>query len=147
MTDIIDIKEKYNRGELDSIKEQLFHFICMNYNELFSFIEKEKKIWGKSIELFTSLRLFILDRRTIDFKSEMLSQVNEIHREIESKGCGCDPEGAKKAKSDWLAHHAASWRAHRILEIIYVLNKNRPYFLEVLNNPSKFYSSQKIKNA
>ncbi|MBL8026625.1 MAG: hypothetical protein JNL74_09450 [Fibrobacteres bacterium] len=140
MTDIDSIKEKYERGELDSIKNQLLHFICLHYNDFTSFIEKEKSIWGKPVELFTSLRLFILDRKTIDFKSEMLSQVDEINREIEAKGCGCDPAMAKTIKADWLRLHAASWRAHRILEIIYVLNRNRAYFLEVLDNPSRHHS-------
>jgi hypothetical protein len=136
MTDIIDIQQKYDRGELSSIKEQLVHFICINYSDFFSFVEKEKRVWGKPVEIFTALRLFILDRKTIDFKSEMLSQVSEINREIELKGCGCDPEQTKKVKEDWLKLHAASWRAHRILEIIYVLNRNRSFFLDLLNNPT-----------
>ncbi len=134
MTDLALIKERYDKGELEPIKLQLKHFICMNFNDFQFFLKKEQSIWGKPVELFTALRLYILDKKTIDFRSEMISQVNEINKELEVKGCSCNPEEAKKVKDEWLKVHAPAWRANRILEIIYVLNRNKNFFSELLKS-------------
>lgn len=132
MHDIDRIKDKHEAGELEEIKGQLVHFLEQNRDSFWKFREREMKVWQKEINPFVCLKLFILEKKTIDFKSEMLSQVNEIRREVESRGQGLSPDEVNRIKEEWTRKNAASWRAHRILEVIYVINENRELFLRVL---------------
>jgi len=132
MREIDLIKEKHERGELDNIKFQLAAFVQKSRDNFFRFQERENKAWQKEIDLFTCLKLFILEKKTIDFQSEMQSQILEINsyvRQERQKDTQCD-EG--ELKRSWTASRAASWRGHRILEIIFVLNQNRKQFLELI---------------
>jgi hypothetical protein len=133
MQDLKLIKDKYNSGELEEIKGQLVHFLRQNRDAFWKFREREMKIWQKDINPFICLKLFILEKKTIDFKSEMLSQIDAIRREVESRGQGLSPTEVNRIKEEWTRNNAASWRAHRILEIIYILNQNREMFLQVLS--------------
>jgi len=132
MRDIDKVKEKHLAGDLDEIKSQLEVFLSQNRDEFWRFREREMKLWQKDINPFVCLKLFILEKKTINFKSEMLSQIDEIRHEVESRGQGLSPEEVNRIKEDWAKKNAASWRAHRILEIIYVLNENRELYLRVL---------------
>ncbi len=132
MQDLELIRKRHASGELDNIKEQLINFLSINRDEFWKFRENEIRVWKKDINPFVCLKLFILEKKTIDFKSEMISQVNEIRRDIESRGQGLSAAEVAKIKEEWTLKNAASWRAHRILEIIYILNSNRETFLRIL---------------
>jgi hypothetical protein len=132
MRDIDKIKEKMKAGELEDVKIQLANFLSQQRDIFWKFREREMKLWQKDINPFVCLKLFILEKKTIDFKSEMMSQIEEIRREVESRGQGLGPDQVAKIKEDWAKKNAASWRAHRILEVIYVLNENREFFLRIL---------------
>jgi hypothetical protein len=132
MREIDKIKEKHSAGELEDIRLQLENFLSQNRDAFWQFREREMKLWQKDINPFVCLKLFILEKKTINFRSEMLSQIEEMRHEVASRGHGLSPEQVNGIKEEWARKHAASWRAHRILEIIYVLNENRELFLRVL---------------
>lgn len=136
MNDLENIRKRYDAGDLDPIKQQLIHFICLHRGEFFDFLEKEERTWRKKIDLFVALRIFILDKRTLDFRADLASQSEDMRRDLDVRACGCDAETLQRMKTEWVRTHAGHWRANRVLEIIFVLNRNRDFFLKFLEDPS-----------
>ena len=128
------IREKHSNGSsfTEEIKNQLVSCLQRNKKEFFEFWDKEKKAWQKDIDAFTALKLFFLEKKTIDVRAEMFSQIEEMSKELDRR-LKADPNAdPNQIKLEWTRKNAASWRAHRILEIIYVLNDNREMFLGMI---------------
>ena len=134
MQDLKAIREKHDSGELDEIKRQLVQFMCANREDFFRFREREIRAWQKDIDPFICLKLFILEKKTIDFRSEMKSQVEEIQKEVQRQLETDATANPQTIKQEWTKQHAASWRAHRIMEVIYVLNENKDFFLSTISD-------------
>ncbi|MFH0919303.1 MAG: hypothetical protein V1913_02990 [Fibrobacterota bacterium] len=133
MHDLNALKAKHDAGELEEIKQQLKQFICANRADFFRFREREIRSWRKEIDLFICLKLFILEKKTIDFRSEMQSQIAEIEREVQRRLQTDACANPQAIKQEWTKRNAASWRAHRIMELIFVLNADRELFLNLVS--------------
>ena len=132
MGEIDQIKEKHQKGLLETIKFQLAAFVQKNREDFHRFRKREIKAWQKEIDLFTCLKLFILEKKTIDFHSEMQSQIQEINSFVQTEQEKDAKRDVKELRKNWTASRAASWRGHRILEIIFVLTQNKDQFLDLI---------------
>jgi hypothetical protein len=133
MREIDHIRVKHQQGFLDGIKAQLEEFLKRNRDDFLKFREREIRAWGKDIDLLNSLKLYILAKKTIDPRSEILSQIREINRHVDIHKKQNTGICESQLRQDWTVRHAASWRAHRTLEIIYILTQYQDRFLEIVS--------------
>ncbi len=121
-----ELKQEYAEGRLDGIKECLELFIRRYKEPIKKFSEQHKL----SIDL--GLRCYIILGRTIDTRKENLDQLEEIKKELwyrrEEKSDL--PESA--IIKDWTEKHAAGWRDHRVMQIIYVYLQDKERYLALL---------------
>lgn len=133
MEEIRLIQEQHKNGGLDKLRPQLCDFLISHREDFRSFRDRETLAWGKTIEPFTCLKLYILEKKTINFQSDMQSQIAALRRALSDEARRNQALDIAQFKQEWTQANAASWRARRILEIIFVLNQDRNYFLSLLS--------------
>ncbi|OGJ86496.1 MAG: hypothetical protein A2487_18705 [Candidatus Raymondbacteria bacterium RifOxyC12_full_50_8] len=126
------IRQRHQEGLSGEIKNQLVACLQKNIDEFAAFFKDEKKAWQKEIDVFTALKLYFLQKKTINVREEMNSQIEEMSKEIERRTKADPRADSNQIKLEWTKQNAAHWRAHRILEIIYVLNENRNLFMNMV---------------
>ncbi len=128
MNELDLIKQKYNRGELDSLKLQIQNFLRKNRDKIAVFQKQQSNIWKRTFSVEDAIKYFILHHKTIDMIAEMREQVHKIEEDISQKKPFSLLEEAR-IKADWIRENAGVWRDNRVLEILYVFNKNPEIFL------------------
>lgn len=134
MTEFDELKQEYASGRLDHIKRDLESFIKKNDLEIVRFVQNLNSKMHHKISTDQGLRWYLLLSQTINTASESKDQIEEIQKEIWYR---CE-EGVKKPRDeiakDWIAKHAAGWRDHRILQIIYAYAQESEKYLKLLEN-------------
>jgi hypothetical protein len=132
MAELDELEQEYLDGKLDHIKSDLEAFVKKNDMEIQRFIQKLNSKMHHKISIDQGLRWYLVLSQTINTTSESKDQIEEIQREIWYR---CE-EGTKKPKDeiamDWIAKHAAGWRDHRILQVIYVYMQEKEKYLALL---------------
>ncbi len=139
MDELEKIKSSYAKGELAPILKQLEVFISCHKEQILSFKIQEESKWKRSLDLATTVKLFILHVRSIDSRAEMLDQIEEINKTIGNKY----EEDIQKQNSccfEWVQKYAPIWRAFRVLAIIYVFDQNREKLISILNSDHSLIS-------
>ena len=120
MSEIDDIRKQYEAGQLDSIKEDLGHFICAHRTKIQEYRAQQE---GKGLSLpdDAAIKFYLLRYRSINPQREIREQLEEIQKEKWIRGIltGCAPDGQAVA-AEWARVHSAAWRQHRVTTIVYV---------------------------
>ena len=134
MTEIDEIRSKYESGQLDHIKADLERFIIAHAEEIEQYKRDQIERGLDPIADDTAIKFFIIQNRSINPEREILEQVAEIEREkwIQGVKTGCAPD-AQAVCQEWANKHSAGWRQHRVTIIVYVFEREKERFLRVLH--------------
>lgn len=132
MSDIDDIRQQYESGKLDSIKEDLGLFICTHRTKILGYrAEQEEK--GLTLPDEAAIKFYITRYRSINPQREIKEQLEEIQKEKWIRGIltGRAPDGQEVAL-EWARTHSAAWRQHRVTTIIYVFEQEKERYCAML---------------
>jgi hypothetical protein len=134
MSELDEIREKYESGKLDSIKEDLERFLDAHRLEIAA-CRAEQELRGVPVDLESAVKLFILRHRSINPARDISEQLEEILKEKWIRGIrtGCAPD-AQKVALEWAQCHSAGWRQHRLTTIVYVFERDKQRYLGILKH-------------
>lgn len=138
MTEIDEIRSKYESGQLDYIKADLERFICAHAREIEQYKRDQIERGLPPITDDTAIKFFIIQNRSINPEREILEQVAEIEREkwIQGVKTGSAPD-PQAVCQEWASKHSAGWRQHRVTIIVYVFEREKDRFLRVLHENAR----------
>ncbi|MBI4565735.1 MAG: hypothetical protein HY716_13670 [Planctomycetes bacterium] len=133
MTELEEIRAKYDAGQLDYLKTDLERFIAVHATEIEHYKRQQLDQGSNAASDETAIKFFIIRYRSINPAQEIIDQVAEIEREKWIRGVesGCAPD-ANAVALDWARNHSAGWRAHRVTSIIYVFEREKERYLRLL---------------
>ncbi|HZE99903.1 MAG TPA: hypothetical protein VE981_23045 [Planctomycetota bacterium] len=132
MSELDEIRRQYDSGELNSIKEDLGHFICLHRSRILDYrAEQEGK--GLSLPDDAAIKFYLLRYRSINPAREIREQLEEIQKEKWIRGVlsGCPPDSQEVAL-EWARTHSAAWRQHRVTTIVYVFEQEKARYCAML---------------
>ncbi|HVR86933.1 MAG TPA: hypothetical protein VMU54_21600 [Planctomycetota bacterium] len=132
MSELDDIRKQYESGQLDSIKEDLKHFIFLHRTKILAYrAEQESK--GLSLPDDAAIKFYLLRYRSINPQREIREQLEEIQKEKWIRGVltGCAPD-AQQVALEWARTHSAAWRQHRVTTIVYVFEQEKERYCAIL---------------
>ena len=94
MSELDNIREQYESGKLDSIKEDLGRFIISHRGKILDYrTEQEGK--GLTLPEDAAIKFYLLRYRSINPQREIKEQLEEIQKEKWIRGVltGCAPDG------------------------------------------------------
>jgi hypothetical protein len=133
ITEIDDIKRKYDAGLLDSLKADLETFIIRHRGDIAA-VRAEEESRGVPFSDEAAIKIYILRHRSINPQKDIQEQLGEIQKETWIRGVqtGCPPNPQEVAL-DWARVHSAAWRSHRLTTIIYVFERERERYVKLLH--------------
>jgi hypothetical protein len=135
MAEIEELKTEWEKGRLASIARDLLEFVRNHRADIVEYREKHlKKLRGVRVSDDLALKQYILQVRSISPQGEIKDQLKEIEQEIWYRG---ENEGGQVNRQDvareWCMRHAPGWRDHRVMAIVFVLDKMKDELLAILN--------------
>jgi len=132
VSELDDIRRQYESGQLDSIKEDLKHFICLHRQKILAY-RAEQETKGLSLPDDAAIKFYLLRYRSINPQREIREQLEEIQREKWIRGVltGCAPDDQQVAL-EWARTHSAAWRQHRVTTIVYVFEQEKENYCSML---------------
>ena len=133
MSEIDEIRRKYEAGQLESIKEDLERFLVAHRAEIAAYRAGEERK-GLALTDESAIKLFILHHRSINPQKEIREQLEEIQKEkwIQGVRAGCPPD-AQEVALEWARRYSAGWRSHRITTIVYVFERDKERYCTLLS--------------
>ena len=132
MSELENIRQRYESGQLDSIKEDLGRFIVAHRSRIQEYrVELESK--GLSLTDEATIKFYLLRYRSINPGREIREQLEEIQKEKWIRGVrqGCPPDEQEVAL-EWARTHSAAWREHRVTTIVYVFEQEKDRYCAML---------------
>ena len=131
MSELDDIRQQYESGQLDSIKEDLKKFLCLHRTKILAYRDEQQ---GKGLNLpdDAAIKFYLLRYRSINPGREIREQLEEIQKEKWIRGVqqGCAPDD-DQVFFEWSRTHGAGWRAHRVTTIIYVFDREKQRYVDI----------------
>ncbi len=133
MTEIEEIRRKYETGGLEEIRADLERFIRAHRGEILRLREENVARRLPPLNEETAIKLFILRHRSINPRREIEEQLQEIHREKWIRGVqlGRAPDPDQVAV-EWARQYSAGWRSHRVLSIVYAFEREKDRYTHLL---------------
>jgi len=132
VSELDDIRQQYESGQLYSIKQDLGHFICLHRPKILAYRAEQE---GKGLNLTddSAIKFYLLRYRSINPQREIREQLEEIQKEKWIRGVltGCPPD-AQQVAQEWARSHSAAWRAHRVTTIVYVFEQEKEKYCAML---------------
>jgi hypothetical protein len=132
MSELDEIREKYEAGRLESLRRDLERFLVAHRAEIAAYRKAEAE---KGLELTdeAAVKFFLLRHRTVNAQGDIREQLEEIRKEAWIQGVkkGCAPDEAAVAQ-EWARCYSAGWRAHRLTTIVYVFEREKERYLRLL---------------
>jgi len=134
VSELDDIRRQYEKGQLDSIKEDLGKFICAHRTRIQDYRNEQGQKRLTLTEEAAS-KYYLLRYRSINPGREIREQLEEIQKEKWIRGVrlGCAPDEQEVAL-EWARTHSAAWREHRVTTIIYVFEQEKDRFCGYLRS-------------
>ncbi len=131
------LKEDYENGRFDLLRQSLEHFIRSRRGRILEKAEEMRERFCDINEERTRLELAvkksILESRVLNPLIEAREQMREIERHIWLEGVKLNrPPDREKAAREWLGRWAKSWREYRLFAALYVFEREMDRFLAVL---------------
>jgi len=129
MSEIEEIRRKYESGELDGLKRDLERFLASHRDRIRQFREAQSAPMGADL----AVKFYILKHRTVNPQGDIAEQLREIEKEkwIRGVNTGRVPDPQDVAV-DWAKRYSAAWRAHRVTTIVYVFEREKEQYLKLL---------------
>lgn len=135
MTEFDELVQEYGQGKLDPIKKDLESFIKKNDLEIQRFIQKVNSKLYYKISVDQGIRWYLTLSQSINLATESKAQIEEIQREIWYRREEHSQKPVEEIAIDWIKKHAAGWRNHRALQIVYVYSQEKEKYLKLLESP------------
>jgi hypothetical protein len=134
MSEMSDLKSDWDAGRLSQIARDLVEFVRNHRSDIIDFRDRQLgRLRGARVSDDLALRMYILQIRSISPQGEIRDQLGEIEREIwyrgESSGGQVDRQQVAR---EWCMKHAPGWRDHRVMAIVFVLDKIKEQLLQIL---------------
>ena len=132
MSELDEIRRKYDSGQLDEIREDLAKFLVAHRTRIAAFrVDEEAR--GVPLDDETAVKLYLIHLRSINPRREIQEQLEEIRKETWIRGIqgGCAPDPETVA-NDWARKYSAAWRSHRLTTIVYVFEREKDRYLKLL---------------
>ncbi len=132
MTEIDELERDYAAGKFDRIRADLEVFVKNHREQILKFKER-LRLKGTPPSDEVVLKMYIMQIRSINPAEEIKAQLAEIEREIWIRGetIGREPD-RKLIAREWCLRHAPGWRDHRVMEIVFVVDRNRERLIQLL---------------
>jgi hypothetical protein len=132
MTELEEIQQKYDSGQLDHIKRDLERFIVAHRAKIDEFRKELAAKFHRELSEDFTIKQYILKHRSINPESEIREQLEEIQKEKWIRGIqqGCAPDD-NEVFFAWSKAHGAGWRAHRVTTIIYVFDRDKQRYVDI----------------
>lgn len=132
MGELDEIKQQYEAGKLQGLREDLERFL-VSHREKIRLFAAEQCARGLAVGTDAAVKFYILRQRSINPRREIQDQLEEIQREkwIRGINTGCAPDPQEVA-ADWAKRYSAMWREHRITTIVYVFEREKDRYLKLV---------------
>jgi hypothetical protein len=132
VSELDDIRQQYESGQLDSIKDDLGHFICLHRPRILKYRDEQEEK-GLTLPDDAAIKFYLLRYRSINPQREIREQLEEIQKEKWIRGVlsGCAPD-AQEVALEWARTHSAAWRQHRVTTIVYVFEQEKERYCAML---------------
>lgn len=139
MPEIEELKADWNSGKLSQIARDLIEFVKNHRNDIIDYRDHElAKLRGVSVSDDLAVRMYILQIRSISPQGEIKDQLKEIEAEVWYRGENVGGQvDRQQVAREWCLRHAPGWRDHRVMAIIFVLEKIKDQIIAILNDPSR----------
>lgn len=133
MSELDEIRENYEKGELNHIKKDLEHFLISHKDQILEHFEFLKTFHTKEITIELAVKLYIIKERSINPRKEIEDQLHEIEREKWIRGVqlGKPPDPSEVA-TEWARKYSEGWRSHRVTTIIFVFEQEKERYLGII---------------
>jgi hypothetical protein len=133
MSELEEIRERYESGRMEEIRSDLERFIRAHRDPILQFRDSNVARSMPPLTTELAIKLYILRHRSINPKREIQEQLQEITREKWIRGVqtGSSPDPEAVA-SDWASKYSAGWRAHRVMSIVYVFEREKERYCQLL---------------
>lgn len=134
MTEIEEIRQKYLRGELENLRQDLEKFICAHRGAILGYLDDyNRKNPRRPMGPAVAIKWYLMKVRSINAEEEIREQLREIEKEKWIRGVksGRAPDPHEVAM-EWARLYSPGWRAHRVTEIIFVFEQDRDRFCGLL---------------
>ena len=133
MTELEEIRRKYDSGELEPIKEDLARYLVAHRAEIAAW-RAQQELTGTALPDGDAVKLFILRHRSINPQREIREQLEEIQKEKWIRGVRAgSPPDPQQVALEWARVHSVSWREHRLTTIVYVFEQEKERYLKLLS--------------
>lgn len=132
MSEIDEIRRRYEAGQLDSIKVDLERFILAHRLHIAAYRD-EQETKGVRLNDEAAIKFYLIRQRSINPQQDIREQLEEIQKEKWIQGVlqGCSPD-AQKVAYDWARRYSAGWRAHRVTTIVYVFERDKERYCRLM---------------
>lgn len=132
MSELDEIRRKYESGQLDEMREDLAKFLVAHRTRIAAF-RADEEARGVPLDDETAVKLYLVHLRSINPRREIQEQLEEIRKETWirgiNEGSAPDPEAVA---NDWARKYSAAWRSHRLTTIVYVFERDKERYLQLL---------------
>ncbi len=139
MAELDELKKEWDAGRLAPISRDLVEFVRNHRADILEYRDSHlKKLKGARLSDDLAIRMYILQVRSIAPQGEIKDQLKEIEQEIWYRGeRGAGEINRQEIAREWCMRHAPGWRDHRVMAIVFVLEKMKEQLLAILNEDPK----------
>lgn len=132
MSELEDIRELYDSGSLEAIRQDLELFIIAHRAPIAAY-RADQEAKGLALPDDAAIKFYILRHRSINPRRDIEEQLEEIRKEKWIRGVvsGQDPDAQQVAR-EWTRQHSAAWRSHRVTTIVYVFEREKERYVRLL---------------
>ncbi|MCK5578916.1 MAG: hypothetical protein KAI63_05280 [Planctomycetes bacterium] len=129
-----ELEQDFCAGKFKKIEKELELFITQHKKEINLFRDTElKKIKNTPVSDELAIKLFIMRTRSINPIEEIKLELQEIEKEIWYRGEKANGQVDRdKICQEWCQSHAAGWRDHWVMSVLYVFERHKNKFVKLL---------------
>ncbi|MCE9583229.1 MAG: hypothetical protein K8T20_12120 [Planctomycetes bacterium] len=138
MPELQELKTEWDAGRLASIARDLLEFVRNHRADILNYRDAHlKRLRGAKVSDYLAIRMYILQVRSISPQGEIRDQLKEIEQEIWYRGENAGGQvDRQEVAREWCMRHAPGWRDHRVMAIVFVLDKIKDELLVILHGSS-----------
>jgi len=135
MSELEELQKEWEAGRLGQVARDLIEFVRNHRADILEYRDRHlsKLRGGAGAPDDLALRMYILQVRSISPQGEIRDQLQEIEREIWYRGeHGSGQVDRQEIAREWCMRHAPGWRDHRVMAIVFVLERIRTELVGIL---------------
>ncbi|MFN3484675.1 MAG: hypothetical protein ACK44W_04230 [Planctomycetota bacterium] len=132
VTELNELKRRYESGELDAIREDLERFLRQHRTAIAA-ARSQQLSGGVPVSEEEAVKLYILRHRSVNPERDLRDQLEEIRREAGRRSPGGEsPAELEEVTLEWARYRSAAWRSYRLSAILYVFDREKERYLKLL---------------